>query len=673
MGIDLSKTFKIDFNISDYLDIVPPIPDNDRAIINIDEWEAGEYHKCVWKKVLPEKITPEYIQQEAGRLKAGVWICIKDMPIYLPPSYYFFLQYWNTGGKNPEFRLKMLKYVYHKLRCRKNPRCIGSVCIKNRQDGMTTIEMSDCLFECMIGNMDYAQIGIQSKTLETVVRSCWRTLRMGWQKLPEWVKDTFYPDFVSGDKIARTFKFIKEADGSQEGRDVLIAYGAATHNAFDSLNNMRLCVLDEFAKYLECDFYATFLNYKNFILPGAERKGLFCIISSPSDTDGKHNDQAKEFWQQSEYLVDEGTSKSGVFRHYSNPLEGIDGFYDEFGDADPEVLKAHIMKKRKDVPKQFLQSEIRACPLNEFEMFGATDTDMTQWDNQKGIEERKVFLLGRRFKDNITKEPVKVYGNLEWYDGIVDSHVVFRQYDTDEFDVHNARFCFSTLPSHQEPLRYSSVTVRGIGIGQRPRPPEFDSDVIGVDPFEKRYPGKNPSNGAMVNIRYRDLYETGIVKCPTMIYCCRPQHAEIFFEDCIKAAVFNQAYIQPESINSKLIDFCEDRGYMDWLLSKIGQPKNSLIKGDAPSGGKNELMNEIIGLINANTNLPLTPQDPYLLERHWFYELLEDISKFDRVDTHANDLSMALGQGLLGMKKLLYKKGKKKSALSNVMFEHLLG
>lgn len=662
-------SFKIGFVIEDYSDVLPH-PPHYTKVMNWKAYEDKDYDSCVWQKIVPKEITSEYIQQEATRFKEGVWIYIKDMPIYIPPSYYFFLQYWNTGGNAPQFRLKMLKYVYHKLRCRKNPKCIGSVSIKNRQDGFTTMEMSDCFFECIDGNMTYGQIGIQSKTLDTVVRSCWRTLRMGWQKLPQWFKEAFCGDFVNGDKIARTMKFVRPATDTDEGRDVLIAYGAAVHNAFDSLNNMRFCILDEFAKFEECDFYATFLNYKNFILPGAERKGLFWIFSSPSDTNGKHNDQAYEFWKQSEYDQETKTSKSGVFRFDSSPLDGIDGFYDKWGDADPLVLKAHVDKMRKDVPKQFLQSIIRAFPLNDYEKFGSTDSDGQKWDNQKGIEDRKVFLLERRFKDDKTKEPVKVYGNLEWHDGIPDTYVQFRLSDLDHFDLKEARFCISYFPANQEDLRYANVIVRGVGVGDRPRPPSVVCDVIGVDPFEKRYPGKVASNGAMANTKIRDIFNTGILKCPTMIYCCRPSHAEIFYEDCIMMAVYNQAMIQPEAINSKLIDYCEDRGYMDWLIDKIGT-RNSLEKGDSPKKN-NGLIDTIIGLINSNTNTPLTKDDPYLLELNWFYELLDDISNFDSSDTHRFDLTMCYGQSLLGMAKLLNKRQRKPSGVNSGVLDYLL-
>lgn len=108
------------------------------------------------------------------------------------------------------------------------------------------------------------------------------------------------------------------------------------------------------------------------------------------------------------------------------------------------------------------------------------------------------------------------------------------------------------------------------------------------------------------------------------------------------------------------------------MLSKTGMPRNSMIKGDAPSGGKNAFLDEVIGLINAVTNTPLTANDPYLLELNWFKQLLEDLLIFNRKDTHKNDLSMAWGQALIGAAKILHKKVRQKHPEMSGILSELL-
>jgi len=670
--------FKVGFNIVDYEDILPSLlsyVQNDKIMNE----KSDDINECVWRIEEPEIITPEYIQQEVRRiLKTGQWIYVKNMPVWLPPNYYFFLKYFNTGGRKPEFRLNRLMSVYEKIRIRNNPKALGSLVVKSRQIGETSMEMSDALWEVahMLNTTgeSYGMIAMQSMTRQVVVNSCWRTLIMGWNGVPKWLKDVLFSDFKSGDKVAETMKFNKEADEESEGKNVLVAYGAGSHNAFDSINNCRRMILDEWLKYAEVSPYATFLNYEKFIATGTSRKGLFSIFSSPADFETKYIQETYDFWKGSDpaKLNENGTTDTRIHRLYVSPLTGIEGFYDKWGDADANEIHDHIMFKRKSVPKEYRMGEIRAYPLCEEEIFGSMEGSGTLWGNTEGIIARKVYLMGTKYKNEITKEPTVVYGNLEWKNAIPDSDVTFRMADTNDFDLKDARFCFSYLPTHKEELK--RVWVDKIQ-DHRPAPPKLVANVIGVDPVDKRYAtvgAKGYSNMGMVNTKFLDFFNTGIVNCPTAIYSCRPQHVETAFEDAIKFAVFTQAMVQTESINSKMIDYFEDRGYFQWLLSKRGESKDSVRKGDAPTGGKNAFLNEIIMLLDNATNTPTYPEDAYLLELNWFTHLLDELLKFNPKDTQEYDTVMSWGQSLLGKVKLLHKKVKKPSSLNNSVMDYLL-
>lgn len=665
-----SKIFKCGFDITDYKDILPSIHEyaQDDEIINQNHFKNGEIDKCVWTKYIPvdgETSSNYFRERELKRiLRTGAWVKINEEIIWLPPSYYMALQYGKVGEVDLEFRLKRLKNVYHKIRVRNNPQCKASLVIKNRADGETTMAISDAMWEMMDGITKVANIGLQSKTRNDAINPCWSTAQILWQSYPQWLKDEVYSDFVSGENIAEKFQFMRSSDDAKgiSARNIRMQYYPCVYNAMDGKHNMKKCILDEICKWVEAEFYDTYTNYSKFIMPGFERRGIMDMFSSPADVPTKSNEQVYNLWKDSDtnQLQENGTTKSRVHRFYSNPLDGIQGAYDKFGDADPQRIYDWIMSERKSTPKDKLQGEIRAYPLNENEMFDSMDAQSI-WSNQKGINDRKIYLLGTRYKDEKTKEPIVVYGNLDWLDGIKDYEPVFKMSDKQEFDLYEARFCFSFLPDfkNREPL--SNIF----------NPPNYVEDVIGIDSVDKRYAGKRPSDFAMVNQKFLDLKGAGIVKCPTMIYCNRPLPIEISYEDAIKAAIFIRAKVQVESLNTKIVDYFEDRGYINWMISKIGMPQNSLIKGDAPSG-KSAFLDEIIGMIDAVTNVPATEGEKYLLELNYFYQLLEDVSKMNPKDTHARDLSMAWGQALLGCAKLLFKKAKVPSQLSNSVLDYLL-
>lgn len=658
-------SFKVKFNLADYKDILPDYRDylKHDYIINFDDFEKGNIDNCVWTRHTPtpqELSSKEFREREIKRiLKTGAWVAIKDEIIWIPPNYYNALQYGKAGNEDMAFRLKRLKNVYFKIQARNNPQCKGTFCVKNRQDGDTTMAMHDAFYESLI--MDVGQIGIQSKTRDDAKNPCWSTLQTLWLNYPQWLKDELCSDFTSGSNIAETMKFMREADEANgiTARNVLLAYYPAVYNAMDGKNNMKKCILDEVLKWVECNLGETINCYSKFIMPGFERRGMFDMFSSPPAKDCQSFRDGYELWLKSDTnnMQSNGTTESRIHRYASDPLEGIHGAYDKWGDADPEKIYAWIMAERKACPKDKILDEIRGFPLNEEERWGTLEGG-DFWSNYKGINERKIYLLGTRFKSEETKEPKVIYGNLEWENGVRDSKPVFKQSDKSEFDVHTARFCFSYMPDDDSELRDIF------------NPPSYVENCIGIDSVDKRYPGKKPSNFAMVNHKFRDAKNSGIIKCPTMIYCNRPAPIEVAYEDAIKAAVFVRSLVQVESLNTKIVDYFEDRGYINWLLSKMGQPRNSLVKGDAPSG-KTAFMSEIVGMIDAITGLPGLGEEKSPLILNWFYELLEDVSKFDMKDTHERDLTMAWGQSLLGAAKIMFKKQMNHPEFNQNVFEYL--
>lgn len=672
------QPFHVKFDLEDYKEILPPIPTDYSEIINSHIDNPLDQFWIV--QDAPDIITQDYLERELNRLKHGVWILIKGVLMWIPPNYYQFLQYGTAGDDMPEFRIKRLKAVYHKIKVRKDPRFIGTYVIKNRQDGETTTTMNDALWEVNSGELDRGTIGLQSKTRDDVVDTCWFTLQTQWNGYSDWFKDFFYPHFVSGENIAQKFHFMQKPNPeikNDRGKNVIIKYGPCVYNAFDGKSNMRRCILDEVNKWQisQASFIKTFTNYEKFIMPGKSRRGLFDIISSPADTNGQHNDDAFKFWQDSDpndIQQDTGSTKTRVLRYYSNPLEGIEGFYDKYGDADPQEIFEHIMSKRTKKRKEDLMEEVRGYPLpklgtdeaDEQELFGSTDTDNI-WINIEGIRDRKLEL-----SKPFVKASKVSYGNLIWPNNIQDSGIPdFVQADKMNFDEYDARFCLT------------DTTTQLIELADLRVPPNVVEEVIGVDPFNLRYATKKQitgSLGAAVGWKFRDILQAGKNDYPTLAYLSRPQHGETFYEDMIKAALYRRAKVQYENSNDKMENYFEDRKYSDWMVDSIdAKPVEvhgefKIRKGDAPSGkGATAFMNEGIGLINGHTNKPLTPDHPYLLDWFNFEEILDDLLSFNKANTQQNHFTMALIQALLGKTKLMHTKRRKKSNINNTMIDYL--
>lgn len=671
-----ASPFHVKFNLEDYADILPPIPDDDSDIINS---EIDDIYEQYWQVPdFPNIITQEFIFREVQRIKHGVWMLNKGVLMWIPGDYYQFLVYGNANGDPPQFRLKRLKNIYLKIRVRKNPRFVGTFTIKNRQDGETTFAMSDSLWEINSGELNNGMIGIQSKTRDDAKLPCWFNLKMQWNGYPRFLKDELYSHFVSGNNIEEKLEFSEPPDPNDpkdKGKSIIIKYGPSTHNAFDGKNNVRKMVCDEIIKWVECSWALTFTNYMKFMMPGKVRKGLFDIFSSPSDTNGRHNNEGYQFWKDSDpdELTDTGATRSRVLRIYSNPLEGIEGFYDKYGDADPQEILEHIHRERNNKPKDQVMAEVRGFPLpiigtdkaNEDEMFGSADSNSI-WINKTGMSNRRISILKQKTK-------LVQYCNIEWPGNVPDSgEPILRIADTNQFNDETARFCISHDPKNK--IELSDFN--------KPPHPGLIERVIGTDPFNLRYGTKNQvtgSLGAAICWQFRDFDAKNNLEYPTLSYLARPWHQSIYMEDMILACIYMRAMMHYENKNTDLEKYFEDRGKIAWMLvdenaKVIETPDGKKVKrGAAPDGrAANTFMNNGIGYINGVSNLPLTPEQPYFLDLFNHEEILADALDFNKADTVKNHFTMAWIQALIGRNKILFKKIRKKDTKNNMMLQYLL-
>lgn len=625
----------------------PPINYRDLSKAQREQYKIDEYQRC---------------------FVDGKWVFINGEPTWIPPNLWFHLNWFYIGNPNiiggyPEYRRKRLDHSYLKHFVRNNSNFLGTYTIKNRRDGETAMAMSDMLWESLITEIGF--FGIQSKTGTDAYEACWAMLINGFKRLPK----VWKPEMSGSDDPQKRLQFKPPAkrvnskiilpdDGSEfdveEAQSVVLTWAATKFNAFDG-RELRRVVIDEFNKWEEDSALKAYFCYKECVMLGNERRGLFDIFSSPAEKNGPNNDDAFDFWKMCDpaTISTTGTTASRIARWFSNPLKGINGFYDKYGEANPDRIYEHIMRERNSKPKALRNEEVRKYPLSIEEAFGTYD-NAGVWSNFEGLRERKIYLLGTKYKDQETKDPKYIIGNLEWADSIPDTELRFRASpDQSQLDEKHGRFAVAYVPP--------DYSIKAPTNRRKPKNPE---NVLGVDniDYDKKYLGSDLSKGAAINIKFLDLSRTGIKMVPTLLYFARPSKAEVFFEDMIKASVWNQAMVQCENKNKNMIKYFDDRGYFDWLLPSDmdGDPDQ---KGNAPNG-RSGFFDEVLALLESHIDKPVLETEQYNLLFHWFEWLIDQLIRFDPNNTQKFDLVMALGQALFGVNKImrrLLKKGNKRN------------
>jgi hypothetical protein len=86
----------------------------------------------------------EFIKGEYTKRKNGIWIFINEKPVYIPPTHYYFLNYWlSEQGYKPSFKdgqrkiYLFLDYVF------RDELALGAFIVKPRGIGWT--DLADCL------------------------------------------------------------------------------------------------------------------------------------------------------------------------------------------------------------------------------------------------------------------------------------------------------------------------------------------------------------------------------------------------------------------------------------------------------------------------------------------------------------------------------------------------
>lgn len=88
----------------------------------------------------------KYRQQEWHRRLYGIWYYINGKPVYIPGSYYFFLNWWEIKEGYPEYRRVDLYYFYHWQYCVYDPLCYGKIQATKRR-GAKTVKAACICYE----------------------------------------------------------------------------------------------------------------------------------------------------------------------------------------------------------------------------------------------------------------------------------------------------------------------------------------------------------------------------------------------------------------------------------------------------------------------------------------------------------------------------------------------
>lgn len=382
-----------------------------------------------------------YVRREWHRRRHGIWIIIKDTPIYLTGQFYTFLNYWHTAkGPLPQFRMGDWEFFTIWMDAVRDPGCLGILDFKARRLGDT--EKALFLMWETVSKTRKSMGGMQNKT-DTEAKGNFIRLVDSSVKVPDFFRPVHegndrpkselayrYPSKSNTDKSLRAGKdkqintyYEEQSKGELNS---VIDYRAATPLAYDGYR-MAFYHPDEAGKWVNMDPNVVWDIVKYCLMEeGTKKVGMALFTTTVEDFESASTlENAKKLWKASDPAVlnSQGWTKTRLRRIFRSAR--IDAKVDKWGRHESDKYVQLLMELRAQLEKDGdlvgLTNLRRKKPLTVQDIF---ILDPSQCSLNPAIIDARMMGLERKRHRN--GQPINInYQNykLNWKEGIFGGQV----------------------------------------------------------------------------------------------------------------------------------------------------------------------------------------------------------------------------------------------------------
>jgi len=613
----------------------------------------------------------DYIEEEFERREYGIWFMNNGKPTYISGSHYMYLQWTSIDIGYPDYREANRVLWLHWEACKADKRSFGQDYLKIRRSGFSFMSSSECINTGTLAKD--ARVGILSKTGSDAKKMFTDKVVPINNRLPFFFKPIM--DGMDKPKTELAFRIPAEkitkknmyntAKDELFGLDTTIDWKNTDDNSYDG-EKLLLLVHDESGKWLKPN---NILNNwrvtKTCLRLGSKIIGK-CMMGSTSNALNKGGEQFKKLYQDSDVSKRNGNgqTKSGLYSLFI-PMEwNMEGFIDRYGMPVFKTPETPILGIDGEMIHQgavdYWEAEVAslkndADALNEFyRQFPRTESHAFRDESKQSIFNLTKIYQQIDYNDSLIMEHHVTRGTLSWKNGIKDTEVVFNP-DS------RGRFKVSWTPS--KTLQNRVIDKKGIKY-----PGNEHLGAFGCDSYDiSGVVGGGGSNGAL-----HGKTKFNMDDAPSneffLEYIARPQTAEIFFEDVLKACVFYGMPILIENNKPRLLYHFKNRGYRGFCMNRPDKQYTKLSKTERELGGipnsSEDVKQAHASAIESYIEQKVGLQDDMEMGDMVFIRTLEDWAKFDISNRTKYDASISSGLAIMATQKHLYLPEKKVSKIN---------
>lgn len=402
-----------------------------RIVLPID-WEKRRKAEIQQQEKDSEFFDPELekIRERHWQYRlCGVWFHVNGKPVYIPGSYYMYLNWCSIDIGYPSYRDTDRRFYYVWEFCVEDPRCAGLVDIERRRMGKTYKSGSILLDRASMYRNHHG--GIQSKTGEDAKQVFKKTVVAFFKKIPDFFRPVY--DRSKGITPTSEMRFFQTTAKGRNAEKVLegeeleswIDYGTSEPFYYDG-SKLNTYVMDEFGKTMDCNVWDRW-NVVRFCLDQDGSwvgKALLTTTIEEMENGGENGQKIWDSSNQNE-RNENGRTKSGMYRFFLPAFDTT--FFDKYGMPEAERAKEYYLKERAGLQNdpRALSSIIRKNPFDIHEAF-RIDGDRCLYDSNK----LNYQLDAISYKQNLITR-----GNFVWENGEAFTKVKFEKSSNGRWEV----------------------------------------------------------------------------------------------------------------------------------------------------------------------------------------------------------------------------------------------
>ena len=604
----------------------------------------------------------DYIDQEFKRREEGFVFYNSGSPVYITGTHYMYLQWSKIDVGAPDYRESNRLFFIFWEACKADNRCYGMCYLKNRRSGFSFMSSAELVNQATISSD--ARFGILSKSgadAKKMFTDKVVPISVNYPFFFKPIQDgmdrpkTELAYRVPASKLTRRKLEANEQLTELEGLDTTIDWKNTGDNSYDG-EKLKLLAHDESGKWERPDNILNNWRVTKTTLRLGSRIVGKCMMGSTSNALDKGGDNFKKLYYNSDVTKrnKNGQTASGLYSLFI-PMEwNYEGFIDTYG--SPVFVTREDRVKGADGYEittgviEHWENEVEGLKgdsdsLNEYyRQFPRTEQHAFRDETKDSLFNLTKIYEQIDYNEDLDNSKLVTRGSFAWQDGIQDTKVYF-------YPNKDGRFLVSWVPNVE--MQNNIIIKNGIKY-----PGNKDVGAFGCDSYDisGTVDGRG-SKGALHGLTKFSLFDSP----PNhffLEYICRPQTAEMFFEDVLMALHFYGMPILAENNKPRLLYYLKRRGYRNFSINRPDKIWNKLSTTEKEIGGIPNTSEDIKQAHAAaiesyiENYVGLNEENQY--GNLYFQNTLEDWAKFNINNRTKHDASISSGLAIMAVNQNKY-------------------